>query len=142
MADPPTKNVRKQVKRNAGAIEVFSDRENLVFERISSNPITVPRSTQESIQIPGVTTRARCTEDAGGDNTINATLFNSDGTTGDTITVHCNISNGTALDEAVPRLEIGDDIFVTKSNISTTDFRWYCVSNFQASEDCVCEEPP
>ena len=135
MADPPTKNVRKQVKRNTINLQEISDRDNPVFKRISSDPIGI---SSLSIQSPGVVTRANCIEDAGLDNTINATLFKSDGTTGETITVFCNISNGSALDEAVPRLEIGDDIFVTKSNISASDFRWYCVSNFQTSEDCVC----
>ena len=91
----------------------------------------------------GTVLRATCTENAPSDNTITANLFLPDGTEGTAITVHCNISNGTALDEAVPRLEDGDEIFVAQSvfdNASTPEFRFYCVSNFQASEDCTCEQ--
>ncbi|RKX63606.1 MAG: hypothetical protein DRP42_07430, partial [Tenericutes bacterium] len=56
--------------------------------------------------------RAACTADAGSGSTIAATLFNTDGTTGTAITVTCNISNGTALNEATPKLESGDPIYV------------------------------
>jgi hypothetical protein len=87
--------------------------------------------------------RASCTADAGAGSTIAATLYKSDGTTGDAITVYCNISNGTALNSAVPRLEIGDNIFVTKStydNSGTPEVRWYCVTNFNLSNNCVCTE--
>jgi hypothetical protein len=91
----------------------------------------------------GSVVRAACTENAQGDNIIEATLYESDGTAGAAIEVYCNISNGTALDEAVPRLETGDDIFITQSMVDVTGTptaRWYCVSNFQASEDCTCEQ--
>ena len=90
----------------------------------------------------GGAVRASCTEDAQSDNIMEATLYESDGTAGGAISVYCNISNGSALDEAVPRLETGDDIFVTKTMVDvagTPTARWYCVSNFQASEDCTCE---
>ena len=139
MADPPTKNVRKQVKRNTGNIQDISDRDNPVFMRVSSNPITPRVSTQT----PGVVTRAVCDEDAGLDNTILATLFNTQGIAVTQVTVYCNISNGTALNEAVPRLEEFDNIFVTISNFDTgsaIEQRYFCVTNFQASEDCVCNE--
>lgn len=85
--------------------------------------------------------RAACTSPAGLGSTIAATLFNTDGTTGDAITVYCNISNGTALNAATPRLEIGDQIFVTESNFDnsgTPVARYYCVSNFMATEECGC----
>ena len=87
------------------------------------------------------TVRAACTADAGAGSTIAATLYKSDGTTGAAITVHCNISNGSALNAATPRLEDGDDIFVTLSNFDnagTPESRHYCVSNFQTTEDCAC----
>ena len=90
----------------------------------------------------GSVVRAACTENAQNDNIIEATLYESDGTTGAAISVHCNISNGTALDEAVPRLETADDIFITLSMVDVTGTptaRYYCVTNFQASEDCTCE---
>ena len=85
--------------------------------------------------------RASCTADAGAGSTIAATLYASDGTTGEAITVYCNISNETDLNAATPRLEIGDDIFVTIStfdNSGTPEDRYYCVSNFQATEICTC----
>jgi len=87
--------------------------------------------------------RASLTAAAGSGSTIAATLYKLDGTTGEAITVNCNISNGSDLNSAVPRLESGDDIFVTKStfdNSGTPEVKWYCISNFQASEDCTCEQ--
>lgn len=92
----------------------------------------------------GSVVRAACTENAQSDNIIEATLYESDGTAGAAIDVYCNISNGSALNEAVPRLENGDDIFVTRSMVDVTGTptaRYFCVSNFQVSEECVCEAP-
>lgn len=40
MAVPKTNNIRKQVKQNQGAIQDITDKDNPVFRRISSNPIT------------------------------------------------------------------------------------------------------
>lgn len=76
---------------------------------------------------------AYCSEAAPADNTITATL---DHTTGAAITVTCHICNGSALNEAVPRLADNDEIFVVK--IGAT---WYCTTTFDTSEDCVCEAP-
>lgn len=92
------------------------------------------------------TRRAICTEDAGANSVITANLFDSSGVeldgSGEEITVYCNISNGSALNEAVPRLELGDTIFVVQSAYDISEgeviYRWYCVSNFQASEECDC----
>jgi hypothetical protein len=121
--------IRDQVKTNTGEIENINNRDNPVFERISS-----PALVGGGSSIP----RASCTADAGDHSYITATLYNSDGTTGDAITVYCNISNGTALNASTPRLETGDDIFVTKSNYSSTVSRYYCVTNFMATEECTC----
>jgi hypothetical protein len=92
----------------------------------------------------GTVARAICTQDAPGDNTITADLVLTDGTSGDDVTVTCNISNGSALNEAIPRLETDDTIYITQAvfdNVGTPVFRWECLSNFMASEDCVCEAP-
>lgn len=89
----------------------------------------------------GKAIRATCTQDAPSGNTITANIFLPDGTEGTAVTVHCNISNGTDLNGAIPRLEDNDEIFITQSvfdNTGTPVFRWYCVSNFQATEDCTC----
>ena len=51
---------------------------------------------------------------------------------GETINVNCAICGGTALNSAIPRLEVDDLIFV--SQIGGT---WYCLTVFQASQDCV-----
>ncbi len=53
--------------------------------------------------------------------------------TGTEVTVTCSISGGTTLNSAIPRLDNGDLIFVTQ--IGGT---WYCLTTFQATEDCVC----
>jgi hypothetical protein len=122
---PETRNTKKQVRRNQQGIEDINDRGNEVFRRIS-NPALRGGGGSELF-------RAACTADAGFGVTIAATLFNADGSTGSAVTVTCNISNGISLNEAVPRLEIGDQIFVTESNSI-----FYCVSNFQGSEECTC----
>ena len=57
--------------------------------------------------------------------------------TGEEITVTCSIIGGSALNSAVPRLADGELIFV--SSIGGT---WYCLTTFQASEDCDCYEEP
>ena len=131
---PETKNTRKQVRRNTQGIEDINDRGNRIFRRVSKRALT---SSVGDIK------RAACSGNAGGTATIQATLYNPDGTDGDEVTVYCNISNGTALNTAVPRLEINDDIFVTQStfnNAGTPEVRWYCVTNFNFTENCVCTE--
>ena len=77
---------------------------------------------------------AYCSEAAGADNTIAATL---DHTTGTAITVTCHICGGPALNAAVPRLADNDELFVTK--IGGT---WFCTTVFQVSEDCDCYTAP
>jgi hypothetical protein len=126
---PETRNTKKQVRRNQQGIEDINDRGNEVFRRISNPALRGGGGN-------GGPTRAVCTADAGFGVTIAATLFNADGSLGNAVTVICNISNGSDLNEAVPRLEIGDQIFVTESNSV-----FYCVSNFQSVEICICEEP-
>jgi hypothetical protein len=131
MAQPPTKNQRKQVKRNTDSINVINDRDNPVFRRISENP---PKSG-------GRSTRAICDEDAGPDNTIATTLFKADGTEGEAVIVHCNIANGSALNEASPLLEIGLVIYVQSINIDnagTPEQQWECVTPFMTFEECTC----
>ena len=128
------RNVRNQVDANTDKLRRIADsgNSNDVFKRISHPALATGGNS---------TIRAACTADAGAGSTIAATLYASDGTTGSAITVHCNISNGSALNAATPRLEDGDDIFVTLSNFDnagTPEPRYYCVSNFQATEICTC----
>lgn len=226
---PPTKQVRKQVKRNAANLQELNDRDNRVFRRISSNPIggtggagggtkravcnedapagniitanffdgegveittgedgvdfNIPiycnisdgsdlsDSTRllyendeifvetDTVDVAGTPTqrwfcvegfqgnpngsrRAVCSANAGGGSTIAANLKSLvNGTSNTAITVNCNISNGTALNEAIPLLEIGDTIMVAKSKTGASTYAWYCLSNFHSFEECVCEEP-
>lgn len=77
--------------------------------------------------------RAYCKTDAGAGTTIVCYLDTD--ATGTEITVHCSIHNGANLNAALPRLEDGKWIMVTK--IGTT---WYCESPFAGSEDCACSE--
>ena len=133
--------IRDQVKTNTGEIENINNRDNPVFERISSPALVGGGNTTSG---SNTVLRASCTAPAGDHSYIAATLYNSDGTTGDAITVFCSISNETNLNAATPRLEIGNDLFVaelTYDNAGTPISRYYCISNFQATEDCVCEEP-
>ena len=125
-----------KVKRSGAGTTINMDLAK-VRQRVAKNGGTGSGGSS----VYGKTVRAECTQDAQGTAIITATLYESDGTVGDAISVYCNISNGTALNAAVPRLEDEDVIFVTKSiydNAGTPTSRWYCVSNFQTSEDCTC----
>ncbi len=51
--------------------------------------------------------------------------------TGIEVTVNCSVIGGTALNSAVPRLADGEIIFVVRL---AND--WWCLTTFQASEDC------
>ncbi len=78
---------------------------------------------------------AYCKDDADATTSIDCYL-DTDGT-GTQITVSCSIMGGTKLNEALPRLEDGKWIMVTK--IGAT---WYCMAPFQTTEDCDCFEAP
>lgn len=56
--------------------------------------------------------------------------------TGETISVPCTIAGGGNLNDAIPRLEDGKKIRVSKSGAT-----WTC-DIFQGSEDCDCTESP
>jgi hypothetical protein len=94
----------------------------------------------------GGSTRAICTADAGSGNTIAATLFNSDGTTGEAVTVYCNLPSViTDLSEASPLLEEDYSIiYVNQINIDnagTPVSQWECVQLFDVTEECECTTP-
>lgn len=89
--------------------------------------------------------RAVTTAAAGAGTTITADLIKSDGTQdtagpGHNITVYCSIIGGGDLDEAIPRLELNDELYVVELPYSSTEKRYYCVSLFQASQDCVSSD--
>jgi len=140
----PNKN--DQIRMNTKKLREIDDsgNSNAVFRRIS-NPALVG-SGGNNFASAGV--RAKCTTDAGAGATITANLYDTitgvEQTTGEGagITVYCNIHNGTDLNETLPRLESGKDIFVGTSvydNSGTPETRWYCTGiPFQGSEDCVC----
>lgn len=80
--------------------------------------------------------RVISTEAATNNNHITCNLYNSNGveqTSGDEsgIEVYCSICGGSALDEAIPRLQDNKDLFVVKlpyDNAGTPEDRWYCIS--------------
>ncbi len=88
--------------------------------------------------------RAITTQAASARTFISANLYNNKGvevTEGAEfgVNVHCSIAGDTNLNAAIPRLENNDDIFVAKMPYSSAGSivqRWWCVSIFQASEDC------
>ena len=136
---PLTKHNRKQIGRNTHSIEDINDRDNPVFRRVSKPAIATGGG--EEIR------RAKVTQNAPDENIITANLYNrSTGVldTGVSIDVYCNISNGTALDEAGPRLILGNDISIYQSVFvsgETTETRWVCSTNFDTDENCVCNTP-
>ena len=98
----------------------------------------------------GIIRKAKCTADAGAGLTITADLFDYNTgelqTTGNEVGViiNCRISGGSNLNEATPRIEEDDVIFVSKNNSwngTETEALWDCVTVFQGTEDCTCEAP-
>lgn len=73
--------------------------------------------------------KAWCTAPAGAATNIDCELDYEDA--GTSITVYCTVAGGGNLNTAIPRLEGGDMILVTKIAGS-----WFCTTVFQASEDC------
>jgi len=127
---------RRQVRANAHAIKRMDDASKPIFERVSRTAILPNLESGNSVR------RAVTKENAPSDNTIICNLYDSNGeiTTGVdgvdyNIPIECHISGGSALNEAVPRLVLGDILFV--SNFVGIG-GWQCVSNFQGSEDCTC----
>ncbi len=89
--------------------------------------------------------RAVVTANAGSGSTITCNLYKEDTgeaqATGDEtgLTVYCMICGGSHLNQAVPRLVQGCDIFVIEMpyySKGTTTYRWYCTTVFNASMDC------
>ncbi|KKN11662.1 hypothetical protein LCGC14_1024140 [marine sediment metagenome] len=82
------------------------------------------------------------TENAPGDDNIICNLLDAGGSEiasglGSGIDVYCNISGGSALNAAIPRLSNNDQIMVT--NIQG---KWWCTTVFQTTEDCDCYTAP
>jgi len=76
--------------------------------------------------------KAYCKNDAGSGNTI-ACYLDTDGT-GKEITVLCNISRGSDLNAAAPRLKDGDPMWVVNNNGT-----WESLVLFYATINCVCD---
>jgi len=85
--------------------------------------------------------RAITTEAAGASTSITCNLYDGNGAEitsgeGSAIEVYCSVIGGGNLNAAVPRLEDNDDLFVVQLPYSSTATRYYCVSLFQASQEC------
>lgn len=83
----------------------------------------------------GIVRRAKTTENAPAATHINANLYDEDGveqTSGpeSNLDIYCSIMGGVDLEDAVPRLVSGSDIFVSKLPLSSSVDRWYCVTIF------------
>lgn len=81
------------------------------------------------------TRKAFCKVAAGASSTIVCYLDTD--TTGEEVTVTCNVVPASNLNEAAPRLADGTPIFVKMVNGT-----WECVQTFIGSEDCDCYEAP
>lgn len=107
---------------------------NLDHDQVNAIVIKGGKST-------GVIRRAITTEAAPAATNITCNLYDSNGTEittgeGSAIEVYCSVIGGGNLNAAVPRLEDNDDLFVVSLPYSSTEVRYYCVSLFQASQDC------
>ena len=99
----------------------------------------------------GTSQYCRLTADTDGESfTVTGTATNGGATDDQTLTVATQTNNNATgdLDQATPRLKNGDDMIITKSNYYIdsddpsigfeTQTKWVCVSNFAATENCVC----
>ena len=133
---PDTGNTREQIERNKQGVEDINDRSNRVFRRVSKPAVTTPANPVRL---------ARAIENAPAGNEILANLFDSSGieiTEGDKsgITVICQISGGSDLNEATRRLANGDKLFVIEITISveeTPTLAWHAVEGFQGTESDI-----
>ena len=89
------------------------------------------------------------TQDAPADTKITANVLNAytgiEPTEGDDfgVDVYCKVVGGGNLVDAIPRLANDDAIFVAKlywDNAGTPTSSWFCLTVFQAAEDCECTE--
>jgi hypothetical protein len=111
-------------------------------DRIAAWKVNDDEGNERWVGIPidlGRTRRAICIGDAGSGTTISCDLIDPrtgspySGVLGASVTVNCEISGGTALNAAIPRLSEDDYIFVTN-----VEGKWYCTTVFQATENCSC----
>ncbi len=141
----------KFVDLNATSIEVWNINENDVeatysnalakFDIMAAWQWTDDGGKVRWVGIPcGPSPRLAITaEPAPADTKIICNLYNRNGgeitgaDLGAGIEVHCSVSGGADLDDAVPRLADNQLLFVFNSNGV-----WYCTTIFQVSEDCLC----
>jgi len=84
------------------------------------------------------TRRARTTQSATANDHITCNLIGNDGVEitsglGSGIEVYCNISHGTALNDAIRRLANDDYLMVVNSG-----GKWWCTEGFSGDEECDC----
>ena len=91
--------------------------------------------------------RAITTEAGGADNEIVVNIYDREtgievtSGFGYQVTVYCDIVNGSALNDVIPRLESGAPIevsYLIYDNSGTPELRWFCPTIFQTTEDCEC----
>ena len=118
------------INRKVARIQTAADREQM------QSPEMVQKN--KAVRFPPAATaihKAYCKTDAGAAAIIVCYLDEDE--TGEEITVGCSITGGGNLNSAIPRLEDGTLIFVTK-----IDGTWYCTSVFQTIENCDCYIAP
>ena len=146
-----TTEVDKLEEKNTTDVEVWNAISNYIYAPWADSLIANDRmigwqSTDDEGNkrvagiplIPTIVRMAYTQENAPSDQYISCKLADYRGiAAGSAFDVTCIIFNGTALNAAVPRLTSGQVIFII--NMWGV---WYCVTPFQASEDCGCYSAP
>jgi hypothetical protein len=146
-----TTEVDKVVDKNTTSVEVWNAVENYIYtpfaealnatSRMIGWEMTDDAGNKRIVGFPVMPMMIRLAytqEAATSDTKISVKLADFQGVaSGSAFDVNCIIYNGSALNEAVPRLVVDHPIWVI--NIWGL---WYALTIFQASEDCDCYEAP
>lgn len=103
-------------------------------ERLASPAVV--QSGRAVRHITGVQRWAKTKEAATANDHITCNLLDSAGDVVEEIEVYCTILNGTALNEAGPRLDV--DVTIP---VAYYLGQWRCVWGFDGDEECVCTPP-
>jgi hypothetical protein len=124
LKDPNTKSFMKR------HTDILDRAWRLLRDGLVTNETNITNNTTNITTIQGEQARlAYCKTDAGAGTTLVCYLDTD--ATGDEETVNFNISNGSALNAATPRLNDGDRIVVVKIGSS-----WYCTGLFNNVGAC------
>lgn len=151
MTNPYFEHLRANKDRVSGgqynkAVDMLaSNRDTLQRYGFSDSTGHITRPAPPTAVTERMVYRARATEAAGATDHITCNLIEADGTEVDSgefgyeIEIYFDISGGSALNEALPRLADDEYIQCFQSYHTDATLRWYGIPPWQASIDCECD---